>query len=70
MILECGFENVLVLESLYVHGQKQVFLGVYVDDFHLSGKTAGMKAGWGSLKRHIKSGEIMNFNGTTYLGCI
>ena len=41
MIHECGFEKVLGWESSYVHKQKQVFLGVYVDDFHLSGKEAG-----------------------------
>ena len=69
MILECGFEKVLGWESLYVHKQKQVFLGVYVDDFHLSGEEAGMAAAWDSLKKHINFGDIINFDGTTYLGC-
>ena len=69
MIRECGFEKVLGWESLYVHRQLQVFLGVYVDDFHLSGKATGMKSAWAALEKHIDYGEITEFNGTTYLGC-
>ena len=69
MIRECGSEKVLGWESLYVHKKLQVFLGVYVDDFHLSGKSTGMEATWTALKKHIDFGDITDFNGTTYLGC-
>ena len=45
-ILECGFENVLGWESLYVHEGLQVFLGVYVDDCHFSGVKASLTKAW------------------------
>ena len=48
--------------------EKQVFLGVYVDD-HMAGQEACMETAWSSLKKHFEFGEIINFSGTTYLGC-
>ena len=41
-IISCGFEKVLGWESLYVHKRLQVFLGVYVDDFHAAGKATSL----------------------------
>ena len=68
-IQKCGFKKVEGWESLYVHPEKQLFLGVYVDDFHLCGKTDNLAAAWADLKKHIDFGEVSPFDGTTYLGC-
>ena len=68
-IRECGFEKVKGWESLYVHKKLQVFLGVYVDDFHLSGVEGSLTKAWELLKQHIDFSDITKFEGTTYLGC-
>ena len=68
-ILQCGFEKVTGWESLYVHRKLQVFLGLYVDDFHMAGKEAGVRAAWDILKKTITLGDVTNFDGNTYLGC-
>ena len=52
-ILQCGFEKVLGWESLYVHKKLQVFLGVYVDDFHLAGRSASLPEAWKLLQTEI-----------------
>ena len=69
-ILQCGFEKVTGWESMYVHRKLQVFLGLYVDDFHMSGRHDGVKAAWEILRKTITLGEISSFDGNTYLGCI
>ena len=52
-ILACGFEKVKGWESMYVHKELQVFLGVYVDDFHLAGKSENLPKAWNLLSKHI-----------------
>ena len=66
---QAGFEKVKGWESLYVHNEVQVFLGVYVDDFHMAGKSTGMKKAWELIKTNITLGKIEPFAGNTYLGC-
>jgi hypothetical protein len=66
---QAGFEKVKGWESLYVHNELQVFLGVYVDDFHMAGKSTGMKKAWELIKTNITLGKIEPFAGNTYLGC-
>jgi hypothetical protein len=68
-IQACGFEKVKGWESLYVHRERQVFLGVYVDDFHMAGKSKQLAGAWEALRQHITFGDINKFDGTTYLGC-
>ena len=58
------------LESLYVHAAEQLSLGVYVDDFRISGKAEFMHKSWEDLKKHIDFGEITSLKGGGYSGCI
>ena len=53
-------------ESLYVHKQLKVFLGVYVDDFHMAGNKDGMLEAWNLIKTNITLGKIEPFAGNTY----
>ena len=69
MICECGFERVLGWESLYVHRKMQVFLGVYVDDFHMAGRTENLAKAWALLRKKMDLGPSLPFNQNTYLGC-
>jgi hypothetical protein len=46
-----------------------VFLGVYVDDFHMAGDKDGMLEAWKLIKTNITLGKIEPFAGNTYLGC-
>ena len=68
-ICETGFERVLGWESLYVHRKLQIFLGVYVDDFHMAGKSANLKPAWEMLRKKMDLGPSLPFNQNTYLGC-
>ena len=69
-ILRCGFEKVKGWESLYLHRKLQVFLGVYVDDFHLAGRKKNLPEVWRLLKEEIDLDPPVPFNGNTYLGCL
>ncbi len=69
LILECGFEKIKGWESLYVHRKKQLFLGVYVDDFHMAGKAENLAPMWRLLEKKITLDEPISFNQNIYLGC-
>ena len=69
MICQCGFERVLGWESLYVHRKMQVFLGVYVDDFHMAGRTENLAKAWTLLRKKMDLGPSLPFHQNTYLGC-
>ena len=51
-----------------MHRAKGLFLGVYVDDFHMAGKEGQMKEAWDDLKQQMTFGDITPFHGNTYLG--
>ena len=51
-----------------MHEILQVFLGLYVDAFHMASKETGMQSAWDALRKSITSGEITNIEGNTYLG--
>ena len=68
-IMSCGFERVKGWESLYVHREQQLFLGVYVDDFHMAGKADNLAPMWEKLGKVIDLDEPVSFDGNTYLGC-
>ena len=68
-IQQAGFEKVKGWESLYVRSKLQVFLGVYVDDFHMAGNKDGVDRAWEPIKTNITLGKIEPFAGNTYLGC-
>jgi DNA (cytosine-5)-methyltransferase 1 len=68
-IQQAGFDKVKGWESLYVHKRLKVFLGVYVDDFHMAGDKDGMLEAWKLIKTNITLGKIEPFAGNTYLGC-
>jgi len=44
-----GFETINGWEGLYVHKKKQLFLAVYVDDFHMAGRSENMAPMWREL---------------------
>ena len=46
-----------------------MFLGVYVDDLHAAGKAKNLPEVWKLLKKEIDFGDIIPFDGNTYLGC-
>ena len=66
-IIDSGFEPVRGWESTFYHKKLQMFLVVYVDDFHMAGKTCNMKKAW-ALLRSRKLEEPRPFDGATYLG--
>ncbi|WP_288992749.1 DNA (cytosine-5-)-methyltransferase, partial [uncultured Marinobacter sp.] len=69
-ILSVGFEKVPQWESLYIHKKEKLILGVYVDDFHLSGREQSIAPMWEKLERAgIKLDPAVPFNHNTYLGC-
>jgi hypothetical protein len=68
-IQACGSEKVKGWESLYVLRERQAFLGVYVDDLHMAGKSGKLAGAWEAPGKFITFGEINKFAGTTYLGC-
>ena len=47
----------------------KVFLGVYVDDFHMAGKTENLPIMWQRLRKHLDLDPPKPFDGITYLGC-
>ena len=68
LIQKAGFEKVLGWESLYVHKAKQLFLGVYVDDFHMAGNASHMDEMWKTLHKLIQLHKPVPFS-NKYLGC-
>ena len=68
-IIGCGFEKIKGWESLYVHREKQIFLGVYVDDFHMAGRAENLAPMWAKLRKTMDIDEAVPFHNNTYLGC-
>ena len=67
--MQLGWEHVTGWESLYVHRKDQLFMSVYVDDFHLAGKEDKMVPMWERIRsKGIKLGKTIPFSGGTYLG--
>ena len=64
-ILECPRMGVTVCQQ-----NQAIFLGSYVDDFHMSGVGEKMKQALDDLTKHMESREIRFFGGGSYLGCI
>ena len=52
-----------------MHREKQRFLNVYVDDFHMAGKKANLAPMWAKLREHINLDPPTPFNKGSYLGC-
>ena len=48
-ITKQGFKKVQGWECLYYHSEEQLFLGVYVDDFHMAGNKKNMSKMWDRL---------------------
>ena len=68
-LFKLGFEKVRGWESMYVHKELQLFLGVYVDDFHMAGRKENLKPMWAKIGKVITIDEPVNFHNNTYLGC-
>ncbi len=49
--------------------EKQLFLGVYVDDIHLPGNENNIAPMWKEFGKHISFGDSTSFDDTTHLGC-
>ena len=64
-----GFEPVNGWECLYVHRKDQLFLNVYVDDFHMAGNAMTMKTMWTKLRKRMGLDTPVPFDGNIYLGC-
>ena len=68
-ITKQGFKKVQGWECLYYHSEEQLFLGVYVDDFHMAGNQKNMKKMWDLLLKDIELDPAVPFDGNKYLGC-
>ena len=53
-----------------MHRQAGLFLNVYVDDFHMSGRASSFKTMWKKVKDALDIDEPVKFNGNIYLGCL
>ena len=63
-LMQLGWEHVTGWESLYVHRKDQLFMNVYVDDFHLAGKEDKVAPMWQKIRSTgIKLGETVPFDG-------
>ena len=58
IILEAGFEKVIVWECLYYHREKKLFLSIYVDDLKMAGLKINLGPMWGVLGRPDKGMKI------------
>ena len=68
-ITKQGFKKVQGWECLYYHLQEQLFLGVYVDDFHMAGNQKNMSNIWERLRTDMQLDPPVPFDGNKYLGC-
>ena len=59
-----------ILECLFVHRDKGLFLSVYVDDIKLAGKKENLDPMWKLLNKEVDLGELTSFLDHVYLGCI
>ena len=69
-LLKLGFQHIKNWENMYVHKAKQLFLSVYVDDFHLAGKETHLRDMWKLMgDEGIVLEDPCDFNNNVYLGC-
>ena len=69
ILLKHGWEKVSNWECLSVHGEKVLFLSVYVDDIKLAGKKQNIDPMWKVLNKEVDLGEPTSFLDHVYLGC-
>ena len=58
-----------VVERLFVHRARGLFLSVYGDDINLAAKTENIEPTWTSLMRDVDLGEPTSFLDHVNLGC-
>ena len=56
-------------QSLYVHRKQNLFLEVYVGDFHMAGRAENLAPMWAKLRKVIDLDPPVPFHENTYLGC-
>ena len=69
ILLQQGWEKVPNWECLFVHGEKGLFLSVYVDDIKLAGKKQNMNPMWRVFNKELDLGEPTSFLDHENLGC-
>ena len=69
ILLQHGWEKVSNCECLFVHGQKGLFLSVYVDGIKLAGKKQNLDPMWKVLNKEVDLREPTSFLDHVYLGC-
>ena len=69
ILLKYGWEKVPNWECLFVHGEKGLFLSVYVDDIKLAGKKQNLDPMWKLLNKEVDLGEPTSFLDRVFLGC-
>ena len=69
VLLKHGWEKIPNWECLFVHGEKGLFLSVYVDDIKLAGKKHNIDPTWKVLNEEVDLGEPTSFLDHVYLGC-
>ena len=62
-------EKISNWKCLFVHGEKGLFLSVYVDDIRLAGKKQNIDPMWKVLNKEVDLGEPTSFLDHVYLGC-
>jgi len=50
VLKQAGFKEMIGWECLFYHSQYKVILSVYVDDFKMTGREAGMRKAWKSIR--------------------
>lgn len=65
--LEC--EKLLSWECFYFHGEKQLFLSVYVEDLKMAGKQENIKPMWDEMKKFLLLEDPKKMADNQYLGC-
>ena len=69
ILLKYGWEKVSNWECLFLHGDKGLFLSMYVDDFKLAGQIQLINPMWEVLNKEVDLGEPTSFLDHVYLGC-
>ena len=63
-----GWEKIPNWECLFAHGQKGLFLSVFVDDIKLDGKKQNIGPMWKLLNKEVDLGEPTSFLDHVFLG--
>ena len=67
--LKHGWEKIPNWECLFGHGQRGLFLSVFVVDVKLAGKKQNIDPMWKLLNKEVDLGEPTSFPDHVYLGC-